>query len=229
MQLHKTEMQFVGHLLTDKGVKVDPTKIEAITNMPKPTDKKGVQRFLGLVNYLTKFLSKLSELCEPLRQLTHRDVEFKWTDVHDEAFDTLKKAVCDAPVLRYYDPKLETVVQCDSSECGLGGVLLQNGQPVAYASRALSKAEVSYAMIEKELLSAVFCFSKFHHLVYGRHVIVENDHRPLEIISKKDLYKSPKKIQIMFLKLATYDNEIRYKKGQHMYISDKIGRASCRE
>ncbi|XP_053389324.1 uncharacterized protein LOC128552315 [Mercenaria mercenaria] len=107
-QLHKTEMQSVGHLLTDKGVQADPSKIEAITKMPKPTDKKAVQRLLGLLNYLAKFLDKLSQMCEPLRQLTRKDVVFNWRHEHDEAFDTIKQSVCNAAVFCYYDSKLET-------------------------------------------------------------------------------------------------------------------------
>ncbi|XP_053403100.1 uncharacterized protein K02A2.6-like [Mercenaria mercenaria] len=224
-QLHKTEMQFVGHLLTDKGVQADPSKIEAITKMPKPTDKKAVQRLLGLVNYLAKFLDKLSEMCEPLRQLTRKDVVFNWTHEHDEAFDTIKQSVCNAPVLRYYDSKLETVIQCVSSESGLGATLLQEGQPVAYASRALTQTEQNYAQIEKELLAVVFAFEKFHHFTYGRRVFVESDHKPLEIISKKPLFRAPKRLQRMLLKLQTYDYEICYKKGKHMYISDTLSRA----
>ncbi|XP_053406305.1 uncharacterized protein LOC128559147 [Mercenaria mercenaria] len=122
-------------------------------------------------------------MCEPLRQLTRKDVVFNWTHEHDEAFDTIKQSVCNAPVLSYYDSKLETVIQCDSSESGLGATLLQEGQPVAYASRALTQTEQNYAQIEKELLAVVFAFKKFHHFTYGRRVFVESDHKPLEIIN----------------------------------------------
>ena len=117
--------------------------------MPRPTDVKGVQRLIGLVNYLTRLLDKLADICEPLRQLTRKDTEWQWNEVHEDAFTKIKEAITGAPVLRYFDPSAETTLQCDASDTGLGATLIQNGQPVAYASRSLSNTERNYAQIEK--------------------------------------------------------------------------------
>ena len=93
--------------------------------MSKPTDVKAVQRLVGLGNYLTKFLKKLADICEPLRQLTRKEMEWQWTEVHDEAFAKIKEAVTAVPVLRYFDPAEETVLQCDASGTGLGATIMQ--------------------------------------------------------------------------------------------------------
>lgn len=225
LQLSKHEMPYIGHLLTKDGVKPDPAKVEAIMQMPKPTDVKGVQRLLGTVNYLTKFLSNLSNLCEPIRRLTHKDSAWEWTFEQDKALQKIKEAVCNTPVLRFFNSKEKTTLQCDSSESGLGAVLMQEGQPVGYASRALTDTEKSYAQIEKELLAVVFGVEHFHQFTYGRKVYVESDHKPLETIYMKPLHKAPKRLQRMLLRLQHYDLQLQYKKGSEMYLSDTLSRA----
>ena len=135
VNLRKTEVPFIGHVATDKGLCVDPTKVQAISEMPQPTDVAGVQRLLGMVQYLAKFLPHLSDMTKPLRDLTQRDVEWVWDQPQKEAFQKLKKALANTPVLRYYNLSDEATLQCDASQFGL------EGQPVAYASRALTDTE----------------------------------------------------------------------------------------
>ena len=102
-----------------------------------------------------------------------------------ESVEKIKKLVSQAPVLAYYDPKAELVLQCDASNKGLGAVLLQNSRPVAYKSRPLSETESRYATIEKEMLSVVWGLEKYHQYTFARRVIVHSDHKPLETITKK--------------------------------------------
>ena len=225
LKFKQPQVDFSGHLFTTKGLKADPKKIAAITEMPTPTDVQGVQRIIGMINYLSRFLKGLSDVCEPLRTLTKKDAHWEWTTDHDEAFAKLKLLVTQAPVLKYFDTKLPTTIQCDASETGLGATLMQVGQPVAYASRALTSAERNYAQIEKELLAIVFSAKKFHQYTYGRKVTVESDHRPLESIQKKSLLAAPKRLQRMLLALQEYDLEIQYKPGKEMYLADTLSRA----
>lgn len=117
----------MGHLVTKNGLQADPAKIEAIQHMNKPEDVLAVRRFIGFANYLAKFMARLSDVVEPLRQLTRNEVEWHWTDIHDQAFLEVKKLATKAPVLAYYDPKKELVIQCNASQKGLGAVLLQKG------------------------------------------------------------------------------------------------------
>ena len=117
-------------------------------------------------------------------------------------------------------------LQCDASQFGLGATLLQNEQPVAYASRAMSNAETRYAQIEKELLAIVFACERFESYVYGRDVIrVESDHKPLEAIFSKPLHSAPKRLQGMLLRLQKHNLQVVYKKGTQMFLADTLSRA----
>lgn len=98
-------MPYIGHVLTAKGLKPDPHKVQAIIDSESPKDVAGVHRFLGLVNYLVKFMNNLSVMCDPIRSLIHRNVVWRWTPEHEEAFSNIKEAISQAPVLRYFDSK----------------------------------------------------------------------------------------------------------------------------
>ena len=130
------------------------------------------------------------------------------------------------PVLRYYNLKEEVTLQCNASQSGLGAVLMQNGQPVAYASRALIPAETRYAQIEKELLAIVFACDRFDAYVFGRDLVnVETDHKPLEPIFTKPQAATPQRLQRMLLRLRKYNLQVRYKKGKEMLLDDTLSRA----
>ena len=101
-------MEFIGHRLTKEGLKLDPAKVKAILRMKKPDDEAAVQRLMSMVKYLSKFLSDLSQICEPIRRLTHKDVPWFWTKEQDVAFDKIKEAVTSAPVLKYFNSSKPT-------------------------------------------------------------------------------------------------------------------------
>ena len=189
----------MGHVITSEGLKVDREKIRAVQEMLTPTDVAGVRRFIGFTNYLSKFLPGLSDVCVPLHQLTMQDVEWFWTDIHDRAVNQVKSLVTQAPVFKYFDPTKGVTLQCDASDKGLGAVIMQNDQPIAHASRALTDAKTHYAQIEKELLAVVYSLEKFHTYTYGRSVAVQSDHKPLEMIFKKSLHKAPKRLLLMLM------------------------------
>ena len=139
--------------------------------------------------------------------------------------DTLKRAVTSTPILRYYNLKEEVTLQCDASQSGLGAALIQNGQPVAFASRALTPMETQYAQIEKELLAIVYACDLFDAYIYGRDTVhVETDHKPLESIMLKPLNSAPKRLQRMLLKLQKYNLQVKYKKekGEKMFLADTL-------
>ena len=140
---------------------------------------------MGTVGYLAKFLPRLSEVSQPLRQLTKKGTEFLWDEIHDRAFSRIKEMVTAPPLLKCYERGKDLVIQCDASEGGLGAALLQDGRPLAYASRALTAADTE----------------RFHQYTYGRSVIVESDHKPLESILAKPLVSAPKRLQRMILRL----------------------------
>ena len=131
----------MGHVLTEKGLKIDDRRVHAIVDMPAPTNKAELQRFLGMVNYVGKFIPNLSTCSEPLRQLLNKDVVWHWDKRHAECIQNLKRALTRAPVLAYFDPEKPVTVQVDSSSYGLGACVMQEGMSVAYASRSLNDAE----------------------------------------------------------------------------------------
>jgi hypothetical protein len=219
------EVKFMGHILTKNGMKVDKERLQGIQDIPTPQDKAAVQRFIGIMNYISRFIPNLSDILKPLNELTHKDSMFLWDENMQQAFDKAKELAMDTKTLKFYDVSKPVIIQSDSSESGLGAVILQEGQPVAYASRALSNAETNYAQIEKEMLSVVYALQKFDYFVKGKKVTVQNDHKPLEIISKKTLDKAPKRLQKMLLAAQQYEYEIIYKPGKEMYLPDTLSRA----
>ena len=225
-QLGKTEVAFIGHILAPDGLKPDPKKVEAINDMPHPTDVQSLRRFLGMINYLAKFLPGLSDETEVLRKLTEKDAEWCWLKAHEEAVVRIQRMISTAPVLAYYDVTKPVTIQCDASQTGLGAALLQDGHPVAYSSRALTATERNDAQIEKELLAIVYACEKFDQYIFGKSdVVVESDHKPPETIFRKPIHSAPKRLQRMRLRLHSYDIRVEYKKGAMMYLADTLSRA----
>ena len=170
----------------------------------------------------------MSEICEPLRHLTDKSSPWLWDKPQQQAFDTAKNLVTVQPVLKFYDVKQEVTLQCDSSEKALGTTLMQNGQPVAFASCALSKTEKAYAQIEKELLAIVFGCERFSQYLIGKEAInVESDHKPLEVIFRKSLLSAPRHLQRMLLRLQHYNLKVTYKRRAEMYIADLLTRVQA--
>ena len=222
----RNQVSFMGHLITSKGLRPDPAKVESVQNMPIPSNKQAVRRLLGMVNYLQRFSPNLSSVTAPLRELLKEENVFHWReDVEGKCFNEVKKILSSPPVLKYFDPDQEVELQCDASQKGLGACLMQDGQPVAYASRSLTNAEQHYAQIEKEMLAIVFGTEKFEQYIYGRRVKVETDHKPIESIMKKNLLSAPKRLQRMMLRLQKYHLEVTYKRGSQMYLADTLSRA----
>ena len=224
LQLRKQEVPCIGHLLTSDGLKPDPNKVKAIVEMPTPADKQSLQRLLGMITYLSKFLPNLSEVTEPLRRLLDKDVEWHWDDSHKEALNRVKHLITREPVLSYFDNAKEVTLQCDASESGLGATIMQEGQPVAFSSRALTSTG-NYAQIEKELLSIVHGCTRFDQYVYGREITVQTDHKPLVNIFNKPLLSAPRRLQRMLLQLQKYNLKLVYKPGKELFIADTLSRA----
>lgn len=220
-----SEIKYLGHIFSKDGLKPDQSKVEAIIQMPTPECKKDVERFLGMVTYLAKFVPNMSQNTEPLRRLTRDEVAWHWEKEHQNTFNNLKTILTEAPLLRYYDVKLPVTLSVDASKSGLGAVLLQENKPVAYASRALTETEQRYAQIEKEMLAIVFGAERFHQYIYGKEVDVQSDHKPLEAIVKKPLSSAPARIQRLLMRLQKYQVNVQYKPGKEMHIADALSRA----
>ena len=247
-KFRRNQISYVGHVLSGEGLKADPEKIRAVQDMKRPQSQRELMTFLGFIQYLKKFMPNMADISAPLRKLTEKDVEWKWTETEENSFNKLKKLATEAPVLRFYDPTLPLTLSVDSSSTGLGCVIMQEGQPIVCASRALTKTQQNYAQIEKETLAVVYGCEKFHQfvygrtvevetdhrplqsiLVYGRTVEVETDHRPLQSIFNKPLHQAPARLQRFLLQLQKYDLQMTCKPGKYLYVADTLSRPYLQE
>ena len=183
-QLRVTEVTYLGHKLTEGGVLPDQSKVEAILNMPAPQDKPGVQRLLGMVNYLAKFIPGMSEILAPLRELLKKNVPWHWTEKHQVAFEKIKEVLSTNRVLRYYDVTKPVVLQTDaSSKTGHGTIT----RWISCCVR-IQNDDCNSGQIEKEYLAVVFACKQFHQYIYGKTIEVHSDHKPLKSIEKTFSY-----------------------------------------
>ena len=194
--------------------------------MPSPTNKEDLQCFLGMITYLSKFIPHFSQIASPLRALLEKDAAWLWQHEHEQSLLRLKELATSAPVLAYFKPNRPVKLSVDASSKGLGAVLIQDDHPIAYASRSLTSTQHNYAQIEKEMLAVVFGCTKFHDYIYGvPNVIVESDHKPLEVILKKPLCQAPLRLQKMILTTQRYSINIVYRPGKELVLADTLSRA----
>ena len=218
------QVEYFGHLVTSEGLKPDPAKVEAITNMPEPKDKKELGTILGMITYLSKFAPSLSEITKPMRDIMKDGVEFAWDKTQQESFSKTKNLISKAPILTYFDPKKKLTLEVDASKHGLGAAIYNDGKPIAFASKALNESEQKYAQIEKELYAILFGCTRFHQYIYGRRTLVHSDHKPLESIMMKPLASAPPRLQRMLLQLQRYDIKVIHVRGKEIPTADALSR-----
>lgn len=222
----RTEVTYLGHIISNDGVKPDPKKISAVKDFPTPKRAKNVKQFLGLAGYYRRFIPDFSKIAKPLTKLLKKNMTFVWEREQEEAFQRLRDALCSQPLLQYPDFTQPFVLTTDASGYAVGGVLSQGvigkDLPVAYASRLLNPAEQNYSTIEKELLAIVHCVRHFRPYLYGRKFKLVTDHRPLVWLHS---VKDPTSRLVRWrLKLAEYDYEVLYKAGKINANADALSR-----
>ena len=219
-----SEVDYVGHKITGEGLKPTEDRVKSIKELKAPKDVTELETILGMMAYVAKFIPNLSDINAPLRELK-KEKDWKWTRTHQDAFDRVKKILTSQPVLKFYDVNKPVTLTVDASNKGLGAAILQSNGVVAYASRALTPTEQRYAQIEKEMLSVVFGCTKFHKLIYGKNdITIENDHKPLESLLKKQMHMSPMRIERMRLKLQPYNFKLIHVKGKLLGLADCLSR-----
>lgn len=185
-EYRRKEVTFMGHLLNGKGISPTDDKVETIRNFRHPETVEELRSFLGLTNYLGKFVPNLSTLTAPLRELLHKDVRFKWKPVHTDAFEKVKSELADPRNLGYFSPDDETILIADASPVGLGAVLLQDRagkkRVICFISKGLSPAEKAYAQNEREALALVWATERLETYLRGLEFKLVTDHEPLKVI-----------------------------------------------
>ncbi|KAJ0916075.1 putative nucleotidyltransferase, Ribonuclease H [Helianthus annuus] len=216
------EVQFLGHIVDEQGIQVDPSKISAIKDWDTPTTPTEVRSFLGLAGYYRRFIENFSKIAVPLTALTQKNQPFEWGSKQEEAFQTLKQKLCDAPILTLPEGNDDFVVYCDASKLGLGCVLMQRNKVIAYASRQLKVHEKNYTTHDLELGAVVFALKIWRHYLYGTKCVVFTDHKSLQhIFNQKELNMR----QRCWVELLNdYDCEIRYHPGKANVVADALSR-----
>lgn len=212
-EFSKNEVEFFGYVFSKKGVSPDPKKVDAIKDAAAPTNPGEIRSFLGLANYVSRFIPDFATLTAPLRALTHKNSTWKWTKVEQESFDRLKTGLT-TEAMAYFDTSKPTEVHVDASPVGLGGILVQEGKIIQYASKALSDVEKRYSQTEKEALAIVWGCEHFHLYLCGSPFVLHTDHKPLEVIFNNPKSKPPARIERWRLRLQPYDFTVKYAPGK---------------
>ncbi|MCO5610779.1 hypothetical protein L7F22_065020 [Adiantum nelumboides] len=174
------EIQYLGHIISKNGIRMDPAKLEVIKDWPNPRNLHEIRSFIGMCAYYRRFIEKFSLIAGPLHDLTKKNVKYVWTEKRQQAFDTLKQKLISQPVLALPDLSKPFEVQCDACGDCLGAVLLQEGHAIAYESRRLSSDEQILGIYEKELLAVLHALDSWKHYLLGTPFILRTDHQSLK-------------------------------------------------
>ncbi|TYK18678.1 pol protein [Cucumis melo var. makuwa] len=216
------KVTFLGHVVSSEGVSVDPAKIEAMTNWPRPSTVSEIRSFLGLAGYYKRFVEDFSRIASPLTQLTRKGTPFVWSPACESSFQELKQKLVTAPVLTVPDGSGSFVIYSDASKKVLGCVLMQQGKVVAYASHQLKSHEQNYPTHNLELAAVVFALKIWRHYLYGEKIQIYTDHKSLKyFFTQKELNMRQRR----WLELVKdYDCEILYHPGKANVVADALSR-----
>lgn len=225
----RSEVKFLGHLITKDGISVDPKKTAAIANRPAPRDAKQVLSFLQTCSWYRRFVANFAEISKPLSDLTKKGVTWQWSPQHQTSFETLKTALVTAPILQQNDETKPYVLRTDASAYALGAVLLQGEgaeeHPIEYASRLLNATERNYSTTEREALAVVWALDKFRGYVEGTKITIQTDHQPLRWLLS---LKAPTgRLARWALSIQNYDLHIEYLPGKRNVVADTLSRPPC--
>ncbi|KAK1602151.1 hypothetical protein QYE76_017194 [Lolium multiflorum] len=218
----QNKLVFLGFVVSANGIEVDSSKVEAIHNWPTPTNVGQVRSFHGLAGFYRRFVKDFSTIACPLNELTKKNVPFVWGKAQQKAFDELKKRLTEAPLLALPDFSKTFEIECDASGLGIGGVLMQNGKPVAYYSEKLDGARLNYPIYDKELYALVRVLEVWQHYLWPKEFVIHSDHESLKYLkSQHNLNKRHAK-WVEFIESFPY--VIKYKKGKENVVADALSR-----
>ena len=200
IQFKQSQVFFYGHCWLKQGISLDPKKIKALNNMEFPPDKETMISFLGMVNSLNRYSVLSAHLTAPLSALTHQAMDYRPSKVHFENFNRLKVEVSNMRALPYFNGNAETTLQMDASKKGLGAYIIQKGEVVGYASRAMTKTEQNYQNLEREALGTIWGMQKFHYFLYGKEFTLETNQKPLVSIYKKHMIDISPRVQRLIVR-----------------------------
>jgi len=229
--LFKTEIDFLGHVISEKGIQPMPQKLQVIKDWPTPHCLRDVRAFVGLCSYYRRYIKGFASLAEPLTRLSKKGTQFLWTEQAETAFANLKEALLSASTLSFPHPDLPCIVDSDASDVQAGGVLSQvidgEERPIAFFSRVLNGAQRNYCPTRRELLAVVMSLQHFRHYLLGSKIMLRTDHHSLKWLNG---FKRPEGILARWLEtLAEFDYTIEHRAGRLHCNADGVSRTMCKQ
>lgn len=225
-ELFKTEVLFLGHTVSQEGIKPNPKTIESVLSWKIPENVKEVQSYLGLCSYYRQYIENFSHVAAPLTKLTKKNVKFVWDESCQTAYELLKEKLCSAPILAFPRPGLKYILDTDASDIGIGGVLsqVQDGKErvIAYASKKLNSSQQRYSVTRRELLAVITFMNQFRHFLLGQEFLLRTDHSSIRWIFE---FKDPRGQVARWLEvLAQYHFTIEHRPGAKHQNADSLSR-----
>lgn len=222
----KKETEFLGHILTEEGLKPNPGKIKVIQSLTIPTTQRQIKSFLGLTGYYRKFVKDYAKVAQPITKYLRKNMKINTKDPnYIDAFEKLKNLITSHPILKYPNFEKSFVLTTDASNYAIGAFLSQEGHPVSFASRTLNQHEQNYSATDKEFLAIIWAVNYFRPYLYGKKFKILTDHLPIKYLQAKYNGKdiSPRH-QRWLLKLGEYHFDIEYLKGKENKVADFLSR-----
>ena len=213
-------LEYLGHIISADGVATDPAKIQAIKDWSTPSNVKQLRGFLGLAGYYRKFIAHYGTISRPLTELLKKNVQFTWTSTRGAAFQALKLALMQAPVLALPDFKVSFDIHTDASGTGIGAVLSQKGHPISYLSRSLCPRTQALSTYEKEWLALIMAVEKWKPYLQHREFTIYTDHKTLVHLETQQLTNSIQ--HKAFCKLLGLQYKVKYKEGSNNSVADAL-------
>jgi hypothetical protein len=214
-------VEYLGHIVGKDGVRVDPKKIEAMQDWPRPKHLNRLRGFLGLTGYYNKFVKNYGKNATPLVVLLKKNA-FNWTPATDQSFQALKDTMCMTLVLALPNFTKTFVLECDASRKGIGAVLMQDGFPLAFTNKTNLDRHLGQSIYEKEMLAILHVVDLWHPYLLGKHFQIKTDHQSLKYFLEQRISSPEQKKWVT--KLFGYDYEIIYKKGKENVVVDSLSR-----
>jgi len=225
-QFFRHEATFLGHIISNKGIKMDENKIRTVQDFRAPSNKKELQSFLGFLNFYRRFINKFAHIIQPLIELIKKDKKWYWDERHQSTFEEAKKVFLQEVTITFPDFTKPFYLNTDASTVAIGGELFQlnNGErlTLGYASRTLKPAETRYTTTEQEALAIVYCCAKFRQYIIGHKTIVQTDHQALTFLRTCRLTSG--RLTRWSLALQEYNLDIEYIPGKLNIIADTLTR-----
>jgi hypothetical protein len=228
-QFHQTEISFLGYIINQDGIKMDPIKVEAVTQWPTPESVHDIQIFLGFANFYRRFIRGYSRTIAAITKLLKKGVKFRWGTAAENAFQDLKRAFSTAPILRHFDPNKPLILETDASDFAMGAVISQRGDdgklyPIMFMSRKFIDAELNYEIYDKEMLAIVEAMDKHRHYFegLGQKTTVYSDHKNLLWFTETKVYN--RRQARWAEKLSRFDFVIVFRPGKQGGKPDALSR-----